>query len=139
METPKHTESAGGIVLNSRGKIAVVNQNGRSWSLPKGHIEPGEDALAAARREIYEETGLQDIEFLRPLGDYERNKIGLETEDDPSERKRIFMFLFRAKSENLSPLDPENPEARWCTKEEVLALLTHAKDREFFADAAQEF
>lgn len=29
-----------------------------AWSIPKGGIEPGEDALAAARREFGEETGL---------------------------------------------------------------------------------
>ena len=28
------------------------------WSIPKGEIEPGEDPLAAARREFEEETGL---------------------------------------------------------------------------------
>ena len=29
-----------------------------AWSIPKGEIESGEDALAAARRELAEETGL---------------------------------------------------------------------------------
>lgn len=29
-----------------------------AWSIPKGQIDPGEDPLAAARRELLEETGL---------------------------------------------------------------------------------
>ena len=29
-----------------------------AWSIPKGEFEPGEDPLAAARREFTEETGL---------------------------------------------------------------------------------
>ncbi len=29
------------------------------WSIPKGLIEPGEEALAAARREFFEETGVR--------------------------------------------------------------------------------
>lgn len=29
------------------------------WSMPGGHIEPGEEAAAAARREVMEETGVE--------------------------------------------------------------------------------
>jgi predicted NUDIX family NTP pyrophosphohydrolase len=40
-----------------------------TWSIPKGEYEPGEDALAAARREFEEETGSAiDGEFL-PVGE----------------------------------------------------------------------
>ena len=53
----KHTQSAGGVVLNKKGEVLVVSQRGTSWSLPKGHIDKGEDALGAAKREIYEESG----------------------------------------------------------------------------------
>jgi predicted NUDIX family NTP pyrophosphohydrolase len=34
------------------------NKDLGAWSIPKGLIEPGEDALAAARREFQEEVGL---------------------------------------------------------------------------------
>ena len=47
------TKSAAGIVLNVDKKILIVNQNYDSWSLPKGHIDSGETALEAAKREIY--------------------------------------------------------------------------------------
>lgn len=56
---PKKTKSAGGIVINEKREICLlVSQHGTSWSLPKGHIEKGEDAMMAAKREIYEETGI---------------------------------------------------------------------------------
>ena len=130
--SPKHTESAGGVVLNPKGEVLVVNQRGTSWSLPKGHLDPGEDALAAARREIYEESGIRDLEFIREFGSYTRHKIGLGKEEDLSELKTIHMFLFRTGDTKLKPLDPKNPEARWVRKEEVERLLTHRKDKEFF-------
>lgn len=73
----KESQSAGGVVINDEGKILVVNQHDRSWSLPKGHIDPGEDVLAAAKREIYEESGISELQFVRPLGTYQRYKMAL--------------------------------------------------------------
>jgi predicted NUDIX family NTP pyrophosphohydrolase len=35
------------------------NKDDGSWTIPKGMIEPGEDPLAAARREFVEETGFK--------------------------------------------------------------------------------
>ncbi len=128
----KQTESAGGIVVNGNGQIVVVNQKGTSWSLPKGHIEHGEDALAAARREIYEESGISHLEFVKELGSYERYKIGANGDDDASESKTIFMFLFTTDETELRPVDPDNPDAIWVDKAQVAALLTHPKDKEFF-------
>jgi 8-oxo-dGTP pyrophosphatase MutT (NUDIX family) len=127
----KKTYSAGGVVTNSEGKVLVVSQHGTSWSLPKGHIDPGEDALMAAKREIYEESGIRDLEFVRELGSYERHRIGLDG-DDPSELKVITMFLFRTSETSLRPVDPENPEAKWVEKSKVQLLLTHERDKEFF-------
>lgn len=129
------TRSAGGVVLNGEGRVLVVSQHGTSWSLPKGHIEEGEDALAAARREIYEESGVSRLEFVRELGSYERYRIGKDGGEDPSELKTIQLFLFRTAETALAPLDAENPEARWVEPEEVAGLLTHPKDKEFFLSA----
>lgn len=128
----KQSESAGGIVVNPQGLILVVSQHGTSWSLPKGGIEAGEDRLAAARREIYEEAGVTQLELIRELGSYSRFKISAAGGDDPAEMKTIHMFLFKTEQTELRPVDPDNPEARWVDRAEVVALLTHEKDREFF-------
>jgi predicted NUDIX family NTP pyrophosphohydrolase len=39
-----------------------------AWSIPKGEIEPGEDPLEAARREVEEETGFRASGPFRELG-----------------------------------------------------------------------
>lgn len=46
-----------------------------AWSIPKGEIEPGEDALAAAKREFQEETGFQPEGEMLALGSI-RQKSG---------------------------------------------------------------
>ncbi|MBI2576299.1 NUDIX domain-containing protein [Candidatus Woesearchaeota archaeon] len=128
----KVTYSAGGIVLNKKGQVLVVNQNGNSWSLPKGHIERGETALEAATREIFEESGIKNLVFKKELGRYKRYRIGLNEADDVSEQKEISMFLFTTGESELKPQDKQNPEARWVDKDEVAKLLTHRKDKGFF-------
>lgn len=129
----RQTKSGGGVVLNEKGEVLVVSQHGNSWSLPKGHIELGEDAIMAAKRETLEESGLSDLEFIKPLGGYQRFRIGKDGGEDRTEMKTILMFLFKSKSVTLKPIDPENPEARWVPKNEVAKLLTHPKDKEFFS------
>ena len=54
----------GGIILDEHLKeiILVKGKLADKWSLPKGHLEPGESYLEGALREIKEETGL-DIEL----------------------------------------------------------------------------
>lgn len=42
------------VLLGERGKGALAGL----WSLPGGHVEPGEAASEAARREVLEETGI---------------------------------------------------------------------------------
>lgn len=126
------TQTAGGVVLNPKGQVLVVNQNRNSWSLPKGHIDAGETALEAAKREIFEEAGISEAVFIKELGSYERPRIGLDGKDDASEIKIIHFFLFRTEQTNLAPQDPRNPEARWVNKAEVAALLTHPLDKQFF-------
>ena len=132
------THTAGGVVLNRRGEVLVVSQHGRSWSLPKGHMEMGEQAIDAAKREIQEETGINRLVFVRPLGRYDRMRIGLDKPEDASELKTIYMFLFLTDQEKFDLQAPEHPEARWVRPEDVASLLTHPLDRRFFTDIIHE-
>lgn len=127
--------SAGGLVIGPHGKIIVVSQHGNSWSLPKGHVEPGEGILAAAVREISEECGVTSLTYLGELGSYSRYRIGLDGQDDLSELKTIHLFVFLTDELVLGGTDPDNPEARWVAPAEVVTRLTHLKDRSFFEQA----
>lgn len=54
---------AGGVVVRRDGPalrylVVTSNTESRSWVLPKGRIEPGEEPIQAAYREVLEESGV---------------------------------------------------------------------------------
>ena len=89
------------------------------WDCPKGVVQPGEDPLVAARREVREETTINELDFhwgedFIETAPYSNNKIA-----------RYYL----AGTENPEVKLPVNPE------------LGHAEHHEFrwlsFEDAAQ--
>lgn len=60
-------KSSGAIIFRKEGgKIyyLLLNYGNGYWGFPKGRQEKGEEDLETARREIKEETGLEDLEFI---------------------------------------------------------------------------
>ena len=65
--------TSGGIVFRFTKdrkdiEILLIQDSKGRWTIPKGHIEPGETAKMTARREIEEETGLRNVSVLTWLG-----------------------------------------------------------------------
>ena len=57
--------SAGVILFRSvPQREYLILDYGSHWDFSKGHIEPGEDPATTARRELAEETGIQDPRFI---------------------------------------------------------------------------
>lgn len=52
---------AGVMLVNREGRVFVgqrMDSTLEAWQMPQGGIDPGEDALEAAKRELREETGV---------------------------------------------------------------------------------
>jgi len=136
----KTQHSSGGIILNNDGKIVLVCQNKirTSWSFPKGRVEDNETLFETAKREIYEETGLEDIVFINDLGNYKRYQLKSDGSDDRSKPKVIHLFLFKTNELKLNPVDQKIFEAKWFTREEVLKKLSSTGDRKYFLQIMNE-
>ncbi len=71
MSRPAIERSAGGVVVRSIEGVhhaLLIRDPYDNWGLPKGHLEGDEDDVAAALREVREETGLTDVRAGPELG-----------------------------------------------------------------------
>lgn len=92
--------SAGGVVFY-KDKILMLKKRSGDWVLPKGHIEEGEDAETAAKREVLEEGGV-DARVLSYLGEIDYTFTSRFDEGDVV-RKNVCWFIMRAKNELSKP------------------------------------
>ena len=100
-----------------------------AWMIPKGMVEPGEDALAAALREYEEELGSKPSGQPRPLCTVRQSggkwveAFALEGDFDPAGLKsNEFTLEYPPKSGSFRAF-PEVDEARWFTVEAARAKI----------------
>ena len=92
------------------------------WDFPKGMVDPGEEPLAAARREVKEETGLTQLDFCW-------GEIFRETEPYGSKNKVARYYLAESPEGDVHlPVSaelgrPEHDEFRWLSYDEACPLL----------------
>jgi 8-oxo-dGTP pyrophosphatase MutT (NUDIX family) len=123
--------SAGGLVVDLRGEVprgALIGRTDRHgrllWSLPKGHIEPGETAEQAAVREVAEETGIEGV-IVATLGTIDFWFIA----DGRRIHKTVHHYLLRAVSGELSDADIEVTEVAWVPLPDISGQLAYPDER----------
>jgi 8-oxo-dGTP diphosphatase len=120
--------AAGGIVFRkgSRPRIAIVRlRRDKSWVLPKGKLYPGEHALAAARREVLEETG-HEVSVHGFLGSMLYAVDG---------RMKIVQFWhMRAIGGRKRELMDDVKAVKWVSLKQAIEVLTRAHEKVFLAN-----
>ncbi|HEY2678957.1 MAG TPA: NUDIX domain-containing protein [Steroidobacteraceae bacterium] len=116
--------SAGVVVVNVARPAAqyLLLRAYRNWDFPKGLVEPGEEPIDAALREVREETALNNLHFdwgkdFVETGPYNRGKIAryyLARSDDIEVKLLI----------NPELGFPEHHEARWAEFETARAMVS---------------
>lgn len=129
-DRPAVAELAAGAVLVTPGphpRLLLIHESSEDrWCFPKGHVEPGESADDAARREVEEETGLLDFVLEEELAVVTYRFYSQRR--DRSVVKSSVYFLASCR-QSAPQLEAGFDTARWCTPAEALPLLEYANDR----------
>jgi 8-oxo-dGTP pyrophosphatase MutT (NUDIX family) len=116
------TRAAGAVVFrrSDRGIRLLVLRAYKNWDFPKGLVEPGESELAAAKREVLEETGLADLDY---LGDECKDTL-------PYSGNKVARYYLAETGQVAIELPvspelgrPEHHEYRWVSFDEAEDLL----------------
>lgn len=120
-----HNETGDKLLLDREYRMACGDF---VYNLPAGLIDPGEDYMESAKRELKEETGLELVKVEDVLGE-SFSAIGFSNEKN-------VCIVGVAKGEFAeSSSTVEEIEAAWYTKEEIRELLK----KEYFAARTQAY
>ncbi len=90
------------------------------WDFPRGLIERGETPEGDIRREVKEETGIEDLRFIKGF----KEKIKwLYKKAGQLINKEATYYLAESKSKNIK-LSSEHDNFKWCDYGEALKLVT---------------
>jgi putative (di)nucleoside polyphosphate hydrolase len=126
------------VVLNKDNKVFVakrIDNQKNFWQMPQGGVDIGEDYLAAAYRELEEETSIKNVELIKELDgliSYElpKNLLGIiwEGKYRGQEQKWFVMrFLGLDNEVNIKTKHPEFCEWKWIDLENITELVVDFK------------
>lgn len=125
-ETEEDEERAAGFVLFRRVQagrryLLLRHCSDGHWGFPKGRIEPGEDDLAAAVREVFEETRIDE---LKPVpGFRQTSRYRFRRHGQPVSKTAVY-YLAEAPTDPVR-LSAEHDAFRWLTLSDAIDVLTH--------------
>ncbi len=105
-----------------RGRLYLLLRAFQYWDFPKGKVEPGEEPLQAARREVEEEAGITDLAFrwgqdYFETGPYAQGKVARYYLAETTTRRVVLGV-------NPELGRPEHHEYRWVTPSEAYRLAS---------------
>lgn len=141
-----------GIMMVNRDGLVFVGQRidskeGDAWQMPQGGVDPGEDAEAAALRELGEETGVQPghIQILARtkdelLYDLPDELIGRLWKGKYRGQRQIWFlarFLGTDADIDIATHEPEFHQWRWTGAETLVDLIVPFKKKIYRAVVAE--
>tara|TARA_B110001452_G_scaffold98969_1_gene81962 strand:- start:17 stop:502 length:486 start_codon:yes stop_codon:yes gene_type:complete len=126
------------VVLNKDNKVFVakrIDNQKNFWQMPQGGVNKGEDYLAAAYRELEEETSINNVELIIELDGsitYELPKylLGIIWKGKYRGQKQkwfVMRFLGKDSEINIKTKHPEFCEWKWIDIEKITDLVVDFK------------
>ncbi len=129
--------SAGGVVFRRTDGVAtflLIRDSYKNWGFPKGHLEPGEPPADAARREVAEETGLDELLLHGPIKviDWYFRFRGKTI------HKYCHFFLFESRrGEPVPQVDEGITACVWYPLDDALKTISYDNARDVLRSAAE--
>ena len=138
----------GVIILNNENKVFVGKRKDNpvdKWQMPQGGVDKGEDYISAMKRELYEETGIKNIQILRKINglyEYELPKklIGIIWKGKfRGQRQKWFIVKFTGEEKeiNLNTKNPEFIDWKWIIPNRLPEVIVDFK-KEMYLDLLKE-
>ena len=132
-----YRHGVGMMVFNDKKQIFVGKRidNQEAWQMPQGGVNKGENVEAAAKRELYEETGIQSIriikksdkEYIYDLPDHLLGKIWKGKYKGQKQTWYLMKFLGPDSEININQKHPEFNEWKWVSIDELPNLIVSFK------------
>ena len=125
-------ETSCGVVLVNLGTVLLLQYPQGHWDFPKGHVEETDaDHFATTRRELCEETGIEEIHFVEDF--VERSEYTYRHKGK-THTKQVYWYL--AETERITvKLSHEHRGHMWLDWDQAEDQLTHNETREILRNA----
>jgi 8-oxo-dGTP pyrophosphatase MutT (NUDIX family) len=102
--------------------LIIEGKNGKAWGFPKGHTEGDENEIETARRELFEETGIKNVQLIEGLRYAENYDI---VRKGVSVSKTAVFYAGFVQNNNVVVQEDEISNFKWATYEEALNTFLH--------------
>jgi len=130
--------SAGGLVFKKKGRslswLLIKPKGSQDWRLPKGHINKGENSVAAAKREVTEEAGIE-TQVIERVGEIKF----FFTEKKQKVFKTVTFYLMQYLKKNGQIDSKEVEKTTWLSTISARKKLAFKKEKDLLDQALKIF